>query len=345
MTEPLLEVSGLTIQYETSDGMLTAVSNASFEIDQNESVGLIGESGCGKSTLMKAIVRGLASNGEVTNGSIRYDGHDIVAMSDREYNKTLRWKEISYIPQGSMSNLDPLQRIDKKVVEVAKAHTDFTKTEALETFTEMLEIVGLSEERLKEYPHQLSGGMKQRIAIALALFLEPSLLIADEPTTALDVIMQDQVFKYLQDIGEETDTSILLVTHDISLVFESSDKAIVMHSGQIAESGPVTSIYDEPRHPYSVLLSEAFPDIRDPKRDLSVIDGVPPQIYDTVQECTFADRCPLATEICHERAPPLESIGEGTGDSTHAAACFHTDRIDEVPSTRLDLQTRGVTDD
>ena len=331
MADSLLEVEDLTVQYETADGMLTAVSDASFSIGKNEYVGLIGESGCGKSTMIKAIVRGLAKNGRVTSGQIRYNGKDIVSMSEKEYNDRIRWKEISYIPQGSMSNLDPLQRIDKKVVEVAKAHTDLSREEALATFSEMLEIVGLSEDRLKEYPHQLSGGMKQRIAIALALFLQPSLLIADEPTTALDVIMQDQIFKYLHDIQNETDTSLLLVTHDISLVFESSHQAVVMHAGQIAESGSVTEVYDDPRHPYTLLLSRAFPDIRNPHKELSVIEGNPPQMYDDVSQCTFADRCALATEECRLSAPaltPLSSPLEHSG--THRVACFHSDRIDQL---------------
>lgn len=336
MTDPLLEVEDVTIQYETSEGMLTAVSDASFRIDRNDYVGLIGESGCGKSTLMKAIVRGLATNGEVTSGRIRYKGRDIVSMSDREYDDTIRWKEISYIPQGSMSNLDPLQRIDKKVVEVAKAHTDLTKREALETFSEMLDIVGLSEERLKDYPHQLSGGMKQRVAIALALFLDPELLIADEPTTALDVIMQDQIFKYLYDIGEETDTSLLLVTHDISLVFESANKAVVMHAGQIAESGSVTAIYDEPSHPYTVLLARAFPDLRNPRKELSVIEGSPPQSFGDVSYCTFADRCPLATDECRDHAPPLEPVSGGRSEDDHVVACFHSDDIDRIRPTDQD---------
>ena len=334
MTDPLLEVENLTIKYETADGMLTAVSDASFSIDKNEYVGLIGESGCGKSTMIKAIVRGLATNGRVTSGRILYDGEDIVSMSEKAYNDRIRWKEISYIPQGSMSNLDPLQRIDKKVIEVAKAHTDLSRAEALATFSEMLEIVGLSDDRLAEYPHQLSGGMKQRIAIALALFLEPSLLIADEPTTALDVIMQDQIFKYLHEIRSKTDTSLLLVTHDISLVFESSDQAVVMHAGQIAESGSVTAVYDDPHHPYTLLLSRAFPDIRDPQKALSVIEGTPPQMYGDVSRCTFADRCALATEECRLGAPALTPVGaESDHTESHRVACYHSDKIDQLEAS------------
>lgn len=334
MSEPILEVEDLTIQYKTSDGMVSAVSDASFTILENEYFGLVGESGSGKSTIAKSIVGGLAKNGQITSGRITYDGRDLVSMSDTEYNDTIRWKEISYIPQGSMSSLDPLQRLDKKVLEVARTHADISDEEAIEKFCDMLEVVGLSEDRLYEYPHQFSGGMKQRIIIALALYLEPSLIIADEPTTALDVIMQDQIFKYLQDIKEQFDTSLLLITHDISLVFESCNSAAVLHAGQVAETGLVTSIYDAPQHPYTVMLTGAFPDFRYPEKELSIIGGNPPQMTGAVTQCTYASRCPLATDECWDAAPRLEEPAGATDsdDARHRVSCFHIDKIDQLHS-------------
>jgi peptide/nickel transport system ATP-binding protein len=330
MTDPLLEFDGTTIQYQTETGPLTAVSDASFEIAAGEYFGLVGESGCGKSTLASSVIGGLDKNGEVVDGQIRYKGTDISGYSEQQYNEEIRWKEISYIPQSSMNSLDPLERVDDQVVEIAQTHTDLSSAEALERFQEMLEIVGISADRVTDYPHQFSGGMQQRVIIALALYLEPNLLIADEPTTALDVIMQDQIFKYLDNIKAETDTSLLLITHDISVVFESSDKMAVMHGGQVAETGTVADIYDHPQHPYSIMLQKAFPDHRRPDVELETIENAPPKNFGAVDYCTYADRCPLATEECRDRAPSLEGVG---GDGQQAA-CFHTDRSDELRDTR-----------
>jgi oligopeptide/dipeptide ABC transporter ATP-binding protein len=325
MSEPLLEVEDLTVQYRTGSGQVTAVSDVSFTVDTGEYFGLVGESGCGKSTLAKSLIGGLDSNGRITSGTVRYKGEEIQGFTERELNREIRWKEVSWIPQGSMNSLDPLQRVGEQAVEIAQTHTDMTEDEALDQFADMFEIVGLQQSRIDDYPHQFSGGMQQRAIIALALFLEPSMLIADEPTTALDVIMQDQVFKYLDEIKEETDISMLMITHDISLVFESCDKMAIMHAGQAAEVGTVTEVFDSPRHPYSILLQEAFPDVRYPDRDLEIIEGNPPQNIGEVDYCTFADRCPWAVEDCHRTVPPLEQIeGEAEG---HLAACIRKEDV------------------
>jgi len=323
---PLLEAEDLTVQYSTREGELTAVSDATFRIEEGEYVGLIGESGSGKSTVAKAIMKGLDSNGRITSGSLRYKGKDLVGMSEAEMNEEIRWTEISWIPQGSMNSLDPLQRVSDQAVEIANDHTDMPRDEVLERFRELFEIVGLPEERINDYPFQFSGGMQQRAIIALALFLDPSLVIADEPTTALDVIMQDQVFKYLKRIRDVSDTSLMLITHDISLVFESCDEMLVMHAGQIAESGTVTEVYDEPRHPYTILLKEAFPDIRDLDRDLRTIPGKPTTDYGEIDYCTFADRCPWAVPECRQGAPPLEPSAKEDSD-THRIACIRRDEV------------------
>ena len=353
MSEPLLEIEDLTIQYRTKTGMLTAVSDASFTIDEGEYFGLVGESGCGKSTLAKAVLGGLDDNGQVTSGKMRYKGEEFQDFSEKQLNENLRWKEISFIPQGSMNSLDPLERINDQAWEIAKVHTDMDREEAMEQFEEMFDIVGLQKSRINDYPHQFSGGMQQRAIIALALFLNPSLIVADEPTTALDVIMQDQIFKYLDEIREETDTSMLLITHDISVVLESCDSMAIMHSGQVAETGSTTQLYDSPRHPYSILLQEAFPDHRYPDRDLGVIEGYPPQTMGDVEFCTFVDRCPWAVDECSAEAPPLEPVEdpiETTQASTdHLAACVRKSEVyqmyDEETQTYQTDQAEATTDD
>ncbi|WP_052367900.1 ABC transporter ATP-binding protein [Haloferax sp. ATB1] len=327
MSKPLLEVDDVTIQYQLDEGHLTAVSNATFTVEEGSYFGLVGESGCGKSTLASSLLGGLDPNGKVTSGSIRYRGKEIHNMSERELNEEIRWNEISWIPQGSMSSLDPLERISDQAAEIARVHTDLSKEDALEKLRELFDIVGLQPERITDYPHQFSGGMQQRALIALSLFLEPSIVIADEPTTALDVIMQDQVLKYFDKIKSEQDTSMILITHDISVVFETCDSMAIMHSGQVSERGSVTDLYDSPRHPYSILLQDAFPDIRHPDRELNTIKNSPPKNIGEVDYCTFANRCPWAVEECSQHAPELEPIADvdDPNRNSHAAACFRSD--------------------
>ncbi len=326
MSQDTLRVEDLSIRYETGDEHdVHAVTDASFSIRPGEYFGLVGESGCGKSTIAKAIIGGLDDNGTITGGRITYNGTPIHDLSEKELNAEIRWKEVSMIPQASMNSLDPVLKLSDQALQLARTHTDWGERKALEKFRKLFDIVGLSEDRIHDYPHQFSGGMQQRAIIALSLFLEPNLIIADEPTTALDVIMQDQIFKYLNEIRAETDVSMLLITHDISVVFENCDGMAVMHGGQVAEEGSVESVYDRPKHPYSYLLQRAFPDVREPERELSVIEGQPPQLTSPVDQCTFAERCPWATDACRERAPPTERVGED-----HTAACIRHDEIDEL---------------
>ena len=340
MTEPLLEAEDLTIQYRTERGPITAVSGASFRIEKGEYFGLVGESGCGKSTIARAIIGGLDDNGHIESGQIRYRGKNLHDMTQDELNNEIRWKEISLIPQSSMNSLDPLRRISKQAIELAEVHTDMGNQEALSKLRELFETVGLQENRIKEYPHQFSGGMQQRAIIAMALLLNPSLIIADEPTTALDVIMQDQVFKYLEKIKDERNASMMLITHDISLVFESCQSMAVMHAGQVAESGSTRDVLKSPCHPYSILLQEAFPDIRHPNRELGVIEGIPPQNLGSVDYCTFADRCPWVVEECQVSSPSLEPADGGTDQ--HQAACF---RKESIPGLYQESQHLGGEQD
>jgi len=322
----------LSVRYGTEDGNVAAVSDVSFQIEEGEYFGLVGESGCGKSTAAMAILGGLASNGYVTNGSIKYRGRDVTDLSERELRQELRWEEIAWIPQGSMSSLDPMMQLNEQALEIGHRHSDLTDDTIIQKFQDMFEVVGLQADRANEYPHQFSGGMQQRALIALALFLEPAIVIADEPTTALDVIMQDQVFKYLDAARDELDTSMLLITHNISLVFESCDRMGVMHGGQLAEVGSVKDVYDSPRHPYTFMLQSSFPDVRYPDRDLGVINGDPPQLFGDVNKCSFADRCPFAVAECRDGAPASEVTDVGE-DPNHRVACIRKDEAYEQYKT------------
>lgn len=323
MAPPLLDVSDLTIKYNTPAGPLTAVSNASFTVEDGTYFGLVGESGCGKSTIAKALIGGLDSNGWIDSGRIEYRGERIDSMTDRELNKQIRWVEISLVPQSSMNSLDPLKRVSAQAISLARVHTDMSKAEARSRLGELFDVVGLQRSRIDDYPHQFSGGMQQRAIIAMALLLDPALIIADEPTTALDVIMQDQIFSYLDDIRDETQTSMVLITHDMGVVFESCDEMAIMHAGQIAETGTVYDVYDDARHPYSILLQRAMPGLDKVGKTLETIEGDPPQQFGDVSTCTFADRCPWAIDQCRESAPPLDSA-DGTAPG-HATACIRRD--------------------
>jgi len=343
--QPLLEVENLTIQYETPDGPLTAVANASFTIHEKEYFGIVGESGCGKSTIAKAIIGGLDENGHITSGKIRFRGQEIQDLTEKEFNNQIRWKEVSFIPQSAMNSLDPLQKIEDQARQIASAH-GVDVDEALMRFRELFEVMGLDKNRIADYPHQFSGGMKQRVVIALSLFLNPSLIIADEPTTALDVIMQDQIMEHLESLKDEQDVSMALITHDISVVFESFERMAVMHGGQVCEVGTTREIYYEPHHPYTNLLQRSFPDIRYPNRELEVIEGVPPDEYGEVTRCTFADRCPIAGKECREGAPNLKAVKSNNNQSGRGqrVACVKTDEaLEHFESEENNVDSQGVS--
>ena len=338
MSEPILEFEDVDIKYRTrgDEGDVHAVNGASFTVSEHDYFGLVGESGCGKSTIADSIVGGLDDNGEVVSGTIKYKGKEIQDYSESQFNKEIRWKEISVIPQSSMNSLDPVMKLSDQAIEMAKYHTDMTQTEAVDRLRELFDVVGLSESRIHDYPHQFSGGMQQRAVIAFSLFLRPSLIIADEPTTALDVIMQDQILDYINDLKNDWDISMLMITHDISIVFENCDSMGVMHGGQMAEVGSVVDVFDRPRHPYAILLQNAFPDVRFPDRELAVIEGHPPQLRDEPDFCTFADRCPWSTSDCYAAAPDAQEI---ESDRDHYAWCIRADEMEELAAEHLTAPT------
>ncbi len=323
MSETVLDVENLEVYYETEDGPAQAVDGVSFAVEEGETLGIVGESGCGKTTLAKAIIGILPHNGYVNGGAIRFRGDDLTGM-DEKRRRRHKWEEISMIPQSAMNGLDPVYTIREQITETIQVHRPGTdRLECDRIVDEMFDLVGLDPDRADEYPHQFSGGMRQRAMIAMALALDPSLILADEPTTALDVIMQDQILKRIEGMQDELESSMLVITHDVSVVAETCDRVVVMYAGQIAEEGPVEEIFGNPYHPYTIGLKRAFPDIRKSDQDLMSIAGHPPNLVDPPSGCRFAERCPMATAECTSEYPAERRFGE------LRTYCHHADRIDE----------------
>lgn len=323
---PLLEIDDLSIQYETrTKGAVRAVDRLSFEIGVNEIFGLVGESGCGKSTVAKSILGLLPRNGSVVGGEIRFKGVDLTDLSTDELNH-IRWSNISMVSQGAMNALNPVMRISNQILEAIRSGQQKVSTnDARARVRELFELVGLDPDRIDEYPHQFSGGMKQRAFIAMALARDPDLLIADEPTTALDVIVQDQILKRLQELQHEFNLSIMLITHDISVVAETCDSLGVMYSGKLMEYGNLKSIFSEPYNPYTLGLQNAFPTLRGEKTELIDIPGSPPDLSKLHTGCRFVERCPFAEGKCFEKHPPLEEV-----EPDHYSACYRHDIIEQM---------------
>lgn len=322
----LLTINNLGVTYEEEETVVQAVESVDLSVDAGETLGIVGESGCGKSTVIKSLVRILDENGSISEGEVLFDGKDLSQYSVRELNEEIRWKEISYIPQNAMASLDPVYRIGPQIVEVIRAHTDQTKQEARERARGLLRDVGLDEERLYDYPHELSGGQRQRAVIALALALEPSLILADEPTTGLDVVIQDEILSLLAEIQADVNCAIMLVTHDMSVVAEVADTIAVMYGGRMVEFGPTEDVFGDSTHPYTIGLKNAFPSLErgSAKSRLVSIPGAPPNLRDPPTGCRFTARCPFATEECEDFEPPTVDVGE-----RHRAKCHYTGRSSE----------------
>ncbi|WP_313693482.1 ABC transporter ATP-binding protein [Halorarum halobium] len=322
----LLELDDLGVTYEEDGADVHAVDGVDLSVEAGETLGIVGESGCGKSTVIKSLVDILDENGSVSAGEIRFRGEDLVGFSQERLNEEVRWTEISYIPQNAMASLDPVYRIGAQIIEVIRAHTDATEGEARARAEELLVDVGLDAERLSDYPHELSGGQRQRAVIALALALEPSVILADEPTTGLDVVIQDEILKLLSEIQAEVNCAIVLVTHDMSVVAEIADTIAVMYGGRVMEVGDTTDVFTDSTHPYTIGLKNAFPTLErgsDTSRLVS-IPGSPPNLRHPPSGCRFTDRCPFATEECTAVEPPTVEVGDG-----QRAKCHYTDRAAE----------------
>lgn len=317
----LLEVKNVSIEYKIEAGVMKAVDDVSFSLNVGESVGLVGESGCGKTTLAKSIMRLLAKNGRISEGQMLFKGEDLTTKTNEQIRK-LRLSEIAMVSQSAMNALNPVHTVGKQLVEGIQAHTKMSRKEAEARAADVFKMVGLEPKRLKSYPHQMSGGMKQRAIIAMALSLNPSLIIADEPTTALDVVVQDRILQQIIDLQKAISSSMILITHDISVVSETCETIIVMYGGKIMEQAPTKVFFKQPVHPYSLGLNNAFPSITEIGETLISIPGTPPNLFEAQKGCRFAERCPFATDKCRNEVPPLSSVGPN-----HTSACHYNDQV------------------
>ncbi|MDG1430225.1 MAG: ABC transporter ATP-binding protein [Paracoccaceae bacterium] len=318
MTDVLLEIDNLSVDYETARGDLKALRNISFDVRKAEIVGIVGESGCGKSTLISSILRLIAPNTRFRSGEIRFDGSDLLKATEREM-RALRGDEISIVFQDPMQTHNPVLSVGQQMIDI-QHRSKAPKGEKREKAAQMLAAVGIPdpEARLDQFPHEFSGGMRQRIAIAMALMSEPNLLIADEPTTALDATLEVQIIERLQELQREMDCAILFISHHLGVIAELCDRVVVMYAGAVVESGDVRKIFHEPKHPYTRRLIECDPGhIKTRARILPTIPGEVPDLANIPDGCIFRDRCNQATERCMAHVPPLESVGE-----EHMAACW-----------------------
>ncbi|SCZ04862.1 ABC transporter ATP-binding protein [Alkaliphilus peptidifermentans] len=316
----LLEVKNLDIDYKTQEGTLKAISDVSFTLRQGESVGFVGESGCGKTTLAKSIMKLLPKNGSISKGEIIFKGEDLVKKSKEEIRR-IRHLKIAMVSQSAMNSLNPVYTVGDQIIEGILAHTNMSKKEAAKRAEEVFSIIGLEGKRLKSYPHQMSGGMKQRAIIAMALSLNPDLIIADEPTTALDVVVQDRILREILSIQKQMNSSMIFITHDISVVSEICDTIIVMYGGKIMEKASTKIFFKKPLHPYSLGLKNAFPSILDIGEELISIPGTPPNLMKNLSGCRFVERCPFRTTLCQSEMPVLREAGED-----HLVACHYIDK-------------------
>lgn len=319
MSENILTVKDLKTYFYTASGIAKAVDGVSFNIAKGETMGIVGESGSGKSVTSSSIIRLLPPRtGKIVGGSIEFEGKDVLALSKKELND-FRGKDIAVIFQDPMTSLDPVFKIGKQMTEMIMAHQNVTKDEAWKMAVEALSKVGIPEpeKRMNSYPYELSGGMCQRVIIAMAVCCKPKLIIADEPTTALDVTVQAQVLEILKELQRDMDTAILLITHNLGVVWEMCDKVMVMYAGNTVEFTDTKTLYSNPRHPYTWGLLDSMPKLSDEsKGELKTIPGTPPDLRLTGECCNFYNRCPYVTEACTQSVPPLVEVEPG-----HFVAC------------------------
>lgn len=320
----LLELIDLKTTYRTEEGNVKAVDGVSLRLERGMNYGLVGESGCGKSTLGKSIIRCLPPNAFIEEGQVFFKGKDLTSL-DEDAIRRIRWKEISMITQSAMNALDPVYSVGSQIMEAIRTHERIGYLEAKEKVEEMFTLVGIEKGRLSEYPHQFSGGMRQRSIIAMALILEPSLVVADEPTTALDVIVQGQIFENIKELQKIINFSMLLVTHDIAVVIESCAEIGVMYGGKILETGDLREVINNPFHPYTMGLKNSFPNIKNRHTDQISIPGFPPNLIEDSVGCRFYSRCPFSLEHCSIEEPKMSGVGRN-----HYAACHNVKNVDEM---------------
>ena len=313
----VLEVNNLRTYFFTLRGVVKAVDGVSLKLNKGETLGIVGESGCGKSTLAWSLLRLVPPPGKIVSGSIKIDGIEITRMSEAELRRKIRWKKISMIFQGAMNALNPVYTVGDQITEPLILHAGMSKDKAWNKAAQLMKAVGLSPEILERYPHELSGGQKQRVVIAMAIALEPDIVIADEPTTALDVVVQAQILNLMKKLHRERGISIILITHDLGVVTELSEKIAVMYAGKIVEMGSAEEIFEKPLHPYTQALIRAVPRLTGDIHKLEYIPGSPPDLRRPPRGCRFHPRCPKRFEPCDKEEPPLEEV-----EKNHWVACW-----------------------
>ncbi len=316
----LLTVQDLTMHYRTKLGGVHAVDGVSFAMAEGEAIGLVGESGCGKTSVAMALLRLLPDNAQILGGEILFEGRDLVKLSEHEMRK-VRWRSISMVFQAAMNSLNPVYRVGQQIIEAIQQHLSVSEREARSRVAELYNLVGLDPKLMDRYPHEYSGGMKQRAVIAMALACSPKLIIADEPTTALDVIVQDRILRRINEVRAEFNMAMMYISHDIAVIAEVAERIGVMYAGWIVEMADTVSVFKHPAHPYTIALMSAFPSIKGDKRVLAQLPGEPPNLLAPPSGCRFHPRCPHATAECVDEAPRLEEIDKG-----HFVSCWHPQR-------------------
>ncbi len=313
----LLEVRNLKAYFATMSGDVKAVDDVSFDVEKGEATGLAGESGCGKTTTALSILRILPSNGRIIGGNVFFKGVDIVGLDEDAVREDIRWKEISIVFQGAMNAMNPVYKVGDQIVEGIKLHEpDVVDEDAWDRAGKLMELVGIEAARLDNYPHEFSGGMRQRAMIAMALACNPSLVIADEPSTALDVIVAAQVLRLIRELKDKLNLGMMLITHDLSIIAELCDRAAIMYAGKIAEYGDVVTIFKDALHPYTKGLISAFPDVTSEHHEMVSIPGLPPDLLNPPEGCRFHPRCQYAMDICKKEIPEYLEVKKG-----HFVAC------------------------
>jgi len=328
---PRLNVEDLKVKYDVDDGEVNAVDGVSFTLSNDEIIGLLGESGCGKSTLSKSIIRDLPDNGTITSGSIKYNEKELEKLSNKELRQ-VRWEEIAYIPQNAMNSLDKVYTIQEQIIETISAHRDVARQEKVQKAKEIFDMVGIDHFRLEDYPHEMSGGMKQRIVLALAFILEPNLIIADEPTTGVDVLLRDKILADIEKYQERYNSSILIVSHDIADLVETCDTLMVMYGGKIVERAPSKQLIQNPTHPYTMGLIQSTPTLETETKNLITMSMDPPDLKSPPKGCRFIDKCPFAESECSTTHPEMNKT------NSSESACF---RADEHQNIMAQIQEEG----
>ena len=314
--QPMLAVEDLTMHYATRAGTVRAVDGVSFSVARGQALGLVGESGCGKSSIALTLLKLLPENARIVGGKVLLDGTDIVPLSEEQL-RAYRWDRISMVFQAAMNSLNPVYRVGEQIIEALELHVASAREESLERVRQLYDLVGLDPSFIRCYPHEYSGGMRQRAIIAMALACEPDIIIADEPTTALDVIVQDRILREMRSIQAKLSMSMIYISHDMAVIAEVSDVVGIMYAGKIVELGETAEVFKHPIHPYTRALMAAFPSVTGARHALTMLAGEPPNLLDPPPGCRFHPRCPYATDECRTEAPPTVRRGE------HWATCWN----------------------